>query len=184
MPVVIHDTEINADVLDRIKDESAFYNFVFSQYRHEARRAGLMPKFTKPRLFYAYEAWIRDVQRMPPEIGDGDGTNEADHFKQCGFLAYWLRRFAPAYSCEKTREDAAFTPQEKEFRELLFKYWVEYLAFGLGARICLFFEKNKQIGTATLPKMTAEYLETVCYFMKYKHVSPHGLTLIYKSLFI
>ena len=182
MTIVTHDIDITADVFDCIKDEAAFYHFVCSQYRRQLRRSGLTPNFTQTRLFQAHEAWVHDIGRMSDTIGDGENT--PDHFKQCGFLAYWLRRFAPVHTCEAKCGDASLPRPEKQYRDFLLKYWVEYLAFDLGVRICQFFEKYKEGGRDAPPRMTPEYFETVCYFMKYKHVSPHGLTLIYKSLFI
>jgi hypothetical protein len=35
-----------------------------------------------------------------------------------------------------------------------------------------------------MPQLSVDYYRTVCHFLKYKTVSPHGIFLLYKSLFL
>lgn len=85
------------------------------------------------------------------------------------------------------REDIADSPgydltkKQSEFRELLFAYANEYLAFDFGYQFCRFYELGK--GRAESLNLGDDYYRTMCHFLKYKTVSPHALFLIYKSLF-
>ena len=78
------------------------------------------------------------------------------------------------------------TTDESAFRDLLFGYCNEYLAFDLGYQFCRYYEINKAGGSqrATTLILDEDYLRTTCHFLKYKQVSPHALYLLYKSLFL
>jgi hypothetical protein len=115
-----------------------------------------------------------------------------DHFKQCGHLAFWLRRLSPiveAHDMTLNLGDAegyALTDDEREFRKLLLGYCNEYLAFDYAYQICKYYELGKEGGSERAASLipVREYYVTACQFMKYKNVSPHALHLILKSLFL
>ena len=65
----------------------------------------------------------------------------------------------------------------------MFNYSAEYLAFELGLRICRFFSEYGEIDKVAIPDPSPDYFKAVCYFLKYKQVSPHALVIIYESLF-
>lgn len=149
----------------------------------------LIPVFSKPRILEAHGAWQNDIHRVGEfEKNLGNGL---DHFKQCGHLAYWLRRMSPvveAHDITTNIADAegyALSDGEIQFRKLMLGYCNEYLSFDLGFQIVKFYEKksNASDDWATKLQPSTDYLMTICHFLKYKHVSPHSLHLIYKSLF-
>lgn len=161
----------------------------FFQYATEVSEpAHLMPRFVRYRVGDAYTFWVDDLKRV--EFAERNLTNGLDHFKQCGHLAYWLRRSSPivefldssgAYATEVGHLDE----YGEELRTLLYKYGAEYLAFDFGYQICLFYERNKAEATERAKSLviSGDYIEMVCNFLKCKNVSPHSLSLIYKSLF-
>ncbi len=106
---------------------------------------------------------------------------ELDHFKHASHLCFWLRRMGPIL--EVFPIDSKIPPDTvgdkgKEL-ELILKYRNEYLAFQVGLFMCGDFEADDKH-----PKIDYDYLLTFCHFMRYKHVSPHAIFLIYKSLFM
>ena len=83
-------------------------------------------------------------------------------------------------------EGYPLTDDEIAFRDLLFGYCNEYIAFELGFEFCRYYETAKKGGSqrASSLVLTEDYLRTACHFLKYKQVSPHAIYLIYKSLFL
>jgi hypothetical protein len=164
------------------------YNGYVTEVLAQAR---LFPRVSPPRLLDAYGAWRNDLKRVElnePKLHDG-----LDHFKQCGHLAFWIRRMSPLVETVDLTENIADAPgnplteNEKKFRELLYGYANEYLAFDFGFQFCKFYEIHKKEGSSDRAKkiiLTPDYYKTICDFMKYKSVSPHSLFMIYKSLFL
>lgn len=156
------------------------------------KAARLYPRFSIQRLVEAQGAWQNDLSRVgahEPNLEDG-----LDHFKQCGHLAFWIRRMSPLIEAADLTQNAADPPGydvsegEQEFRNLLFAYANEYLAFDLGFQICKYYESNKAGAPEASARAKAlvldhDYYKTMCHFLKYKTVSPHAMFLIYKSLF-
>lgn len=150
--------------------------------------ARLFPKFAVQRVVEAHGAWQADVARVgqhEPRLSDG-----LDHFKQCGFLAFWLRRMSPMVDAVDLTENVgdaagyALSAEEKEFREILFGYGNEYLAFDFGFQICRFYEISKDGGSKRAEELVLppDYYQSLCHFMKYKNISPHAMYTIYRSL--
>lgn len=165
---------------DKFKEQ--FENHV----KTEVIKAILIPVLSEPRLMDAHYAWQEDVARLVDR--EKNLTDGADHFKQCANLAYWLRRMAPVIEyrdiaaeiegCEDLYED------EKERRKLLRNYGAEFLAFDFGFKICQYYELEKLDSPRPFaPSISGEYLIDVCHMMKFKHVSPHSMFLVFKSLF-
>jgi hypothetical protein len=107
-------------------------------------------------------------------------------------MAFWLRRVSPvveAIDLTSNPQDALGYPlseDELAFRDLLFGYCNEYLAFDLGFQFCRYYEIAKKGNSRRADGLilSEDYLRTTCHFLKYKNVSPHALFLIYKSLFM
>jgi hypothetical protein len=183
--------QVGADTLSSLLDRDTFVS-AYCQYVTDVLRDGarLFPQFAIPRLHDAHRAWTEDLHRvghMEPSLDQG-----LDHFKQCGHLAFWLRRTSPLIDVVDTTKNIADAPgypltdSEMQFRELLFAYANEYLAFDLGYQICNYHERAKPGGSARAVNLipSVEYYTTTCHFLKWKTVSPHAVYLIYKSLFV
>ena len=172
--------------LEAIRDEATFVR-IFATYAKEVMwHARLLPKISVARLVDAHGAWCNDLERVKHHE---KLQEDLDHFKRCGHLCFWLRRAAPiveAIDPTTNLADAEGMPlsaDEKDFREMLFPYANEYLAFDFGLQFCKFYEIAEGSERAKTLVLDEDYLRTNCKFMKYKNVSPHSLFLIYKSLF-
>ena len=161
------------------------FSAVYTEFVSETLwRIRLMPEISPSRMQEAYEAWMDDKNRVDKNEENLQGLS---HFKQCGHLAFWLRRMAPITETHDmtgalTYTPEPFTKEETLFQKLMLSYCNEYLAFDFGFQIVKFYELGKT-GRAEALKLSSRYYEIACYFMKRKHVSPHAMTIIYKSLF-
>jgi len=181
--------DIRAGDLEAIEDEATFVRFYADFATHVLWQARLFPKLSRPRVIEVHGAWMSDLKRVnenEPQLGDG-----LDHFKRCGHLAFWARRMSPvieAIDVTKNYQDTHtdLTTDEVAFRDLLFGYCNEYIAFELGFQFCRFYEIGKAPPSERAKHLvlSENYLKTTCHFLKYKQVSPHALYLIYKSLFV
>lgn len=149
--------------------------------------ARLFPRFGQQRIAEAHGAWRNDLSRVgnnEPRLDDG-----LDHFKQCGHLVFWLRRMSPVVSVVdltasiQDGHEFHLRDEDRMFRDFLMAYMNEYLSFDLGFQICKRYEIDSGHDGAGDVTLTPEYYAMACHFMKYKHVSPHSLSLVYKSLF-
>jgi hypothetical protein len=130
------------------------------------------------RLAEAHMLWEHDLTNMT--ITDSDTP---DHFKQAGFLAYWLRRRVVV---ERSAEGEGMP--EVIYRDDFLRYCNEWSAFLIGFRICLPFEADRLRGEARMQdlhtfRLNPEYLRDLAVLLHHKNVSPHSLYLIYRSLF-
>jgi hypothetical protein len=182
--------DIKAGDLEAIEDEAVFVRFFVDYAQDVLHQARLYPRLSKPRVIEAHGAWLSDLKRVndhEPQLGEG-----LDHFKRCGHLAFWVRRMGPVVEAIDTTRNIADAPgydlssDEKAFRDLLFGYCNEYLAFDLGFQFCRYYEIGKAGGSARANSLVLDenYIRTACHFLKYKQVSPHALFLLYKSLFL
>lgn len=181
---------IEASTFQQIEDApDAFCRFFGEYASHVLNEARLFPRLSRLRLEEIHGAWRNDLTRVgkhEPLLDHG-----LDHFKRSGHLAFWVRRFGPVVEAEDLTQNLAdsegypVSPDEKAFRDLLFGYINEYLAFDLGLQFCRFYETGKPGGSrrAELLRLDEDYIRMICHFMKYKTVSPHAMTMIYKSLF-
>lgn len=178
---------INADTLKAIHDDGFEFGKFFVQYVEGAfAKAALKPTISVQRLHEAHGAWRNDLDRV--------GTNEKnldeglDHFKQAGHLAFWLRRFCPITDALCSLDGASPSVDNERWRKFLFSYSNEYIAFLIGFNISQFYERFKsslvENPRAFEVSVRGEYMNMICHFLKYKTVSPHALTVIYKSLFL
>ena len=169
---------IEADIFDKLRKKEWFQNFVYQEFKYEAAKAGLKPKFSSDLLHDAWQSYIWDIERP-----DGNMPTVPDHFKHCGYLAYWLQRHSPVTGWEAVRDAHKITKEEDAARDLIFSAGRAYHAFSLGYRICFFFEQNKESEIRLPRPINADYIRHISYYMKYKNVSPHAMGLVYRSLF-
>lgn len=182
--------KITKDTLPSLHDVNAFLTLYPEFCCTVLDAARLAPHFAPLRLVEAHGAWVNDMNRVEEreeQLQDG-----LDHFKQCGHLAFWLRRMSPVVEAIDTTQNLAdaeglpVTSNEEAFRNLLFGYLNEYLAFDFCYQICRFYESGLSGGQERVNSrvLSADYYRTMCHFLKYKTVSPHSLFLIYKSIFV
>lgn len=178
----------DGDILPSMAQFPAFDKTFRNYAKGEAWAALLGPVFSPRRLYDAHFAWRSDLERMGDREAELDG--EPDHYKQAGLLAFWLRRESPVVEFNDLQqtigEEGGLYPSEEEKRDLLTKYGSEYLAFDFGFQLCQYYVSAELDGGIddAAPAVTREYLQDICYFLKFKHVSPHSLYLIYRSLFL
>lgn len=67
-------------------------------------------------------------------------------------------------------------------RRRIFAYANELVAFDYGYRQCMKYEKLRLMFTGPSFWPEIEFIDIICYFLKFKNVSPHAIMLIYKSL--
>lgn len=179
--------EIDDQTLPRMVD------FVVLKENFEAhvveftRPALLAPQFSDVRLREAHYAWRADIRRI--EQAEPNLTGGLDHFKQCAHLAYWLRRKSNVVDYTdwaKLVEDGKdLYPDEIKRRDFIRRYGEEFLAFDFGLKICTYYELEKVDATRTAPpSLSVEFLADLCHMLKFKHVSPHAMYLIYKSILL
>ncbi|CAK0755644.1 conserved hypothetical protein [Azospirillaceae bacterium] len=180
---------VTSSTLKDIRNSLDLFKGEFTKYAQDVSfEARLLPVFSEYRISDAHLFWTEDLVRV--ERAEPDLENGLDHFKQCGHLAYWLRRMSPVieFSDASGAYSEGASPLDKErlkFRELLYKYGMEYLAFDWAFQICRFHEKTRPDKSlrADAIQISPDYAQTICHFLKRKNVSPHALFLIYKSLF-
>jgi len=179
--------EIDDQTLPSMADYDTLKKFFEAHVVEFTRPALLSPKFSQARLRDAHYAWRSDIKRLiavEPNLKGG-----LDHFKQCAHLAYWLRRKSPIvdyvdWAAQVENLDELY-PDEIARRDLLSKYGEEYLAFDFGLKICTYYELEKlEHPRSSAPALSIAYITDVCHMLKFKHVSPHAMYLIYKSLLL
>lgn len=180
--------KIRRETLPQIVEWRHFEPFFVEYAKATLEPARLVPLLSPNRVREVHGAWKMDLKR----VGDHERNLDdgLDHFKQSGHLSFWVRRMSPLVeardpltSREAVRDD--LSEQQIAFRDLLYAYGNEYLAFDLGFQFCRFYETDGsgKCRADTL-SLSEEYYRTMCHFLKYKTVSPHAMFLIYKSLFL
>jgi hypothetical protein len=183
MPVIY--ASMLADVARSFDDFEREFRIYTCSVSAEAR---LQPTISHYRLRDAHAFWNEDLNRV--EGAEPNLENGLDHFKQCGHLAYWLRRTAPIISfVDLTGCYSDGMPEldddGKALRDLLYKYGMEYLSFDWAFQICRFHEMTRPDKKSRADDicLSEDYIVTTCNFLKRKNVSPHALFLILRSLF-
>ena len=178
--------EITDDILTALRDETTFVNKVRQHHTHEGMLVAYEPIINDDRLKDAWSCYRKGEEQMKRSLHRE--SREADHFKRSGLLVFWLRRASPIIGLE--RKNSKHPPNEK-LATMLEEYPSELLAFGFGLAICNFYESEKEgaaplsrgKGDTNLIDMDEGYIQTVCYMMKFKNLSPHSMGLIYRSLY-
>ena len=165
---------------DKDAPKQWFASCLAYQYDDIAKRHHCEVRLSPTRLEEARLLWLRDTGRI-----DIDGDTIPDHFKQAGFLAYWLRRRMVVSWWQRSLVDE---PTEEQDRFLLGAN--EICAFFVGFRICLYFEFKEEINSRDhighlLQELALEssLKFDIATLLKHKNVSPHSLYLIYRTLF-
>jgi hypothetical protein len=179
--------QIDSGTLKAVQDDGADFARFFAEFAERTfAQAGLKPTLSIQRLDEAHGAWCNDLRRV--EDREKNLTDGLDHYKQAGHLAFWLRRFCPVIDSICMLNGATPNVEQESWRGYLYSYSNEHLAFLLGFNICRFYEKFRSnrydAPRAFEVKVNGEYLTTICHFLKYKTVSPHAMTMIYKSIFL
>ncbi|HEY0327746.1 MAG TPA: hypothetical protein VGC77_01505 [Rhodopseudomonas sp.] len=150
------------------------------QYDDIAKRHSCEIRISPTRLEEVRLLWKRDTGRI-----DILGDTIPDHFKQAGFLAYWLRRRMVVGWSER---HSAQHPTAEQDRFLLAVN--EVCAFLVGLRLCVYFEykdlidSTDHIGHRLQELHLARNLKfDIATLLRHKNVSPHALYLIYRTLF-
>lgn len=179
-----------------VSAEAFFSTSIATQYNLIAKGFGCSLKLSAFRLEDARRLWIRDVDRIEieprfdvesaPNATDRDGI--PNHFKQIGFLVYWLRRRCVVESIERNRPAAEKPHQTPQDRFILSGN--EICAFLLGFRICQFFEMSLTADpdedvAARIRQINLEahLIHDAATLLRHKNLSPHALYLIYRALF-
>lgn len=172
---------MEADALGKMRDEAGFASLVIGCFGDMCKEARLTPEFSLSLMHDAWESFCWDTQRLDTNMPK---ESKPDHFKICGFAAYWLRRHSPVITLKEDRVKITRDEVVMEWRKLLDDYSRAFLAFYFGYRICYFIEANSEKGGGALPRPDMDYLKSLCYVMKYKSLSPHAMGMIYRSLFV
>lgn len=150
------------------------------QYENIARQHACEITLSATRLEEARLLWMRDSERI-----DIRGDTTPDHFKQVGFLVYWLRRRMVVHA---SRRDLAREAFEEQDRFVLAAN--EICAFLIGLRLTMYFELKSFIDSQDHVGHEIQRLQLddslkfdVATLLKHKNVSPHSLYLIYRTLF-
>ena len=167
---------LTSDFFECITDKGVFKEHILNEYRYEAGLGCYTPRLSESALDDVHACYMEDVMRM-----DGKMPTQPDHFKRAGIMAYWLRRHTPVFGFRQY-DDMPSSKQQNIQMSLLKEYGHVYLAFALGYKICLFYV-SESTGGKTMPELELNYIDSICYLMKYKSVSPHSLGFIYRSLF-
>ena len=178
-PISAESPPLLADFFKHILEEDKFREFIGQEYAYEAGRCGLKPKLSNAAVHDAHQCYLHDIKRLDEKMRE----SSPDHFKHAGFLAYWLRRHNPIRGWKGEIDGDELTPAQKNERAFLLDYRHVYLAFWLGYKICLFYERETAPAGRILPTPDKSYTRSVCYLMKYKSISPHAMGFIYRSLF-
>src|SRR4051794_29659754 len=110
---------ITKETLGEMFDREGFKN-IFAEYAMAVLgEARLFPRLSLPRVYDAQAAWQTDLsllRKREPQLEDGP-----DHFKQCGHLAFWLRRLSPVVEVvdlDFGSSEIPMTKHQNDFREL------------------------------------------------------------------
>ena len=157
-----------------------FATCIAQEYSDIAGRHGCSIEFSATRLEEARLLWVRDTGRI-----DIDSDTTPDHFKQAGFLVYWLRRRGVVNFARRVKPIAGIEEQD---HFLLSPN--EIASFLVGFRLSLFFaskhliDERDHIGHDLQGLTFDSSLKfDIATLLKHKNVSPHSLYLILRTLF-
>lgn len=124
--------------------------------------------------------WLHDCDRIRV-----NGSDNPDHFKRAGYLCFWLRRRV-LIEAIVSMEDAPLS----DFQAFFHQFGNEICSFMVCFRICFFFECRRALAVGEIPDkdflsvdLPQGYIDDVSKLLRFNHVSPHSLYLIYKALF-
>jgi hypothetical protein len=184
-------------IIENLRDNREwFISCIGYNYKFLADTWGCHVLMSARRLGEAHEYWYEDTKRTL-SYGVEDGTKDLDHFKNSAFLAFWLKRMVPINECQ--RQARVFGTDDFDLIDV--KKFIlksnEICALLIGFQICLFYEMSKLVtlngNVVPLLPNRSERLKSIRFppglladfamVLKHKNMSPHGLYLMYRSLF-
>ena len=179
---------ISRKTLPSMMSENDYFVSTYARYVEETlMQANLFPCLSMTRLVKVQEAWINELRRAVER--DPNLTGGLDHFQQVSYLVFWLRVLKPVKAVE-TNDNFKLTHEETSddthaLRSIIKPYANEYLAFCFGFQICKYYEINKSNPNFDAVDVfpSQDYFRTAARYICYRSVSPHALTLVFKSLF-
>lgn len=187
-------------VIEKIKVRPVFQKAIVQFIQRTAEVFGCHVTLSARRLDEAHDFWIGDVKRTLNTATTED-TTELDHFKHAAFIAFWLRRLVPIndiYFLNESRVPSAAgadntAPTDAQIN--FYRFGNELCALCVGFYICLAYETYAMamreasdstpviydgVGVKALP---SNFLWEYPGLLKHKNVSPHGMYMLYRSLF-
>ena len=161
----------NDNILSDLKIEGKFRDIIEREYSYEANMGGLDVKLSVKILHDAHQNYLKDIALLGKNL-----KTLPDYFKHAGCLAYWLHYYQPIREWSGGDIVLSSKSRKQKAREFLLDYGHDYLAFCLGFKICSFFEKYGC-------DIDINYIESICYVIKNKSISPHAMMMVYRSLF-
>jgi len=172
----------SGDVLaagEQVSGQVWFLRTVTELFVNVARAHGCDVTLSEQRLLEARNLWLDDINRARTEGGNG-----IDHYKQAGFLVYWLRRRMVVNRIDD-RAESGLNGARREFS----RFGNEKASFVFGFRLCLGFAtrhlpKSQRLDVIEHIDLTPEFRRDTAILLHHKQVSPHALYLIYRALFM
>lgn len=157
-----------------------FQTAVALEFQSIAAQFGCACEISEVDTEIARAFWLRDIGRM-----DIDGDGVPNHFKQAGFLSYWLRR---RMVLRNPRPVVAYDSQVGKDRQMAFLQMApEWASLIFGYNLCLFAESRKAPSDVSsylrAMRVDFSFAHDMCNVMRNKHISPHSLMMIYRALF-
>jgi hypothetical protein len=181
-------------IIQRLSLEPYFVACMAFNITEIGRQYDCRVEVSRYRLMESYTFWQADIDRTLAE-GMPRATRDLDHYKYAAFLCFWLRRRVPInkYMLIRSLGDAdagAVSPKQAWF----LMHGNEISAFLIALRLVAFHHALALLGSGTagpVPLASSldgldidERLKTdVAVQLKHKEVSPHGLYLMFRSLF-
>lgn len=149
-----------------------------------ANKFGCNLLVSEDRIEEARQYFLRDVKRFDFE----DPNTDPCEFKRTAALVYWLRRRGFVSSCDDSigYDTDAGKERQNNFKE----FPTEFCSFMIGYRICYWLANaetiNKDVDLEHKIPNSLQYgfLYDSARLLRMSNVSPHGLYLIYRSLFL
>jgi hypothetical protein len=181
--------DADTDEVMRKQQRDFFIEQVWNDFSENAESMGFYLHTNKGKALEAFHLWNDDIDRFEKHEPDID---MAAHLKCAAYLTFWLRRSSPVdgFVCIDPRPHG-ITDETIEF---MLKYGREYLAFDFGYRIAHAYEtyiNGRNLGDDTFSLCSFDnkieqtnFVHTTCHVMKTKEISPLGIYLMFKAIFL
>jgi hypothetical protein len=190
-------TLFQTKIIGKLKERTFFVNAMAYNFYVIGEDWGTSVQISRRRVGEVFDYWTADASRTLKD-GINQSTTELDHFKNASFIAFWLRRQIPINTTFILRADGEIVdgnPLSSE-QEVFFRYGNEICALLIGFQLCLYYElvrkdndanvvqfKGPRIDYINKLRLRHELVREFGMVLKHKNMSPHGLYLMYKSLF-
>ena len=168
------------DIFDKLSDANWFHDFLTFQSLTMFQAFGYLPALNQSGIWDIHERWKDDIERISANDFE---RGDLDHFKQGGHLCFWVRRTRAVIECYPTTEEAE--ELSPIVTDVLLMYPNEYLGWDIGFKICRYFEAKRKRRRISLQFYipSVKYIHNMCHFLSTKATSPHGVAMMYRSLF-